>query len=287
MAIDEVNNQNEAPSPGGSSYTPLIVAVFVILAALAAGEIYTLSQISSMRAPVEVQLAKMQKDQQDFMSRLAGHEQSEAQTHEALKGELEAGVKRTAGSDVRRTKAMVTQLENEQKQQAEMLKQEISKKADQEQLGSLNQEVTGAKTDLDSTKKSVDGLRSDLGMAKSELGTLIARNHDDVEALRKLGERDYFEFALDRKHPQHVAGIGLVLKKTSLKSHKYSVVLQADDMDVEKKDKTVNEPIFFFVGGQKKPFELVVNKVQSDKVAGYLSAPKGAVEVATKNTGGA
>src|SRR5712692_6137084 len=287
MAIDEVNTQHEAPSPGGSSYTPLIVTIFVILAALAVGEIYTLSQISSMRAPIEVQLAKVQKDQQEFMSRWSGHEQSEAQTHEALKGELEAGVKRTAGSDVRRTKAMVTQLETEQKQQGDMLKQEIAKKADQEQLGSLNQEVTGTKTDLDSTKKSVDSLRSDLGMAKSELGTLIARNHDDVEVLRKLGERDYFEFNLDRKHPQHVAGIGLVLKKTNIKSHKYSVVLQADDMDVEKKDRTVNEPIFFFVGGQKKPFELVVNKVQSDKVTGYLSAPKGAVEVAAQSTGGA
>src|SRR5712692_9287130 len=106
MAIDEVNTQHEAPSPGGSSYTPLIVAIFVILAALTVGEIYTLSQISSMRTPIEVQMAKMQKDQQDFMSRLAGHEQSEAQTHDALKCELEAGVKRTAGSDLRRTKAM-------------------------------------------------------------------------------------------------------------------------------------------------------------------------------------
>jgi hypothetical protein len=287
MAIDEVNVQNEAPSPGSSSHTPLIVAIFVILAVLAAGEIYTLSQIGSMRGPIEAQLAKMQKDQQEFISKLSGHEQSEAQTHDALKSELEAGVKRTAGSDVRRTKAMVAQLENEQKQQSEMLKQEIAKKVDQEQLGPLNQEVTNTKTDLDGTKKSVDSLRSDLGMAKSELGTLIARNHDDIEVLRKLGERDYFEFTLDRKHPQHVAGIGLVLKKANIKSHKYSVILEADDMSVEKKDRTVNEPIFFFVGGQKKPFELVVNKVQSDKVTGYLSAPKGAVEVTAKNAGGA
>ncbi len=287
MAIDEVTEHQGSSPPEGTNHTPKFIAIFVILAALAVGEIYTLSQIGSMRGSVETQLTKFQKDQQDVLGKLASHETTETQQHAALKGEFEAGVKKTTGGEVRRTKKLVEQLENEQKQQAEALKQEIAKKADQEQLGAITQDVSATKTDLDGTKKSVDALRSDLGMAKSDLGTLIARNHDEVETLRKLGERDYFEFSLERKRPQHVAGVGLVLKKINVKAHKYSVIVQADDMEILKKDRTVNEPIFFFVGGQKRPFELVVNKVQSDKVTGYLSAPKGAADVAATRTGGA
>jgi oligoendopeptidase F len=289
MAIDEAQTQHEGSPAGGTNHTPILIGVFVVLAALAVGEIYTLSQISSLRGSLDVQQAKMQKDQQDFMGRFSTHESSETQEHQALKSELDAKVKRvgSTGSEVRKTKEMVAELENTQKQQAEALKQEIARKADQEQLGALTQDVSVTKTDLDGAKKSVDSLRTDLGMTKSELGTLIARNHDDIETLRKIGERDYFEFTLDRKHPQQVAGIGLVLKKTNLKAHKYSIVLQADDMQIEKKDRTVNEAVFFTVGGSKKTYEMVVNKVQSDKITGYLSAPKGAVDVAATRSGGA
>jgi hypothetical protein len=287
MAIDEVQVQQETTPPAGPNHSGTFIAVFVVLAGLAVGEIYTLSQISSMPGSVESTLAQFQKDQQEALNRFSGHVSAEAQEHEALKTELDASAKRlgSTGGELRKARAMVTDLEAQEKQQADALKQEIAKKADQEQLGALSQDVTSTKTDLDGTKKSVDTLRSDLGMAKSELGTLIARNHDDLETLRKMGERDYFEFTLDRKHPQKVAGVGLVLKKTNPKAHKFSVVLQANDVEVEKKDRTVNEPIAFLVGTEKKPFELVVNKVQSDKVTGYVSAPKGATEVATRSGG--
>jgi hypothetical protein len=288
MAIDEVQIQHESPPPE-QSHTGLFVAIFVILAALVVGEIYTLSQISSMRGSLDNQQTRLQKDQQEVSNKVSNIERSEAEQLEALKTQLQAGAKRNtlAGGELRRARAMVAKLEKEQQQENEALKQEIAHKADQQQLSALNNDVSSTKTELDGTKKSVDSLRSDLGMAKSELGTLIARNHDDIETLRKLGDRDYFEFTLDRKHPQHVAGIGLVLKKANPKAHKFNVVLQADDMSIEKKDRTANEPIFFFVGGEKKPYELVINKVQSASVKGYLSAPKGAVEAAsTARSGG-
>ena len=291
MAIDEFEVQQESAPPAGPNHTAMFIAVFVILAGLAVGEFFTSNQVSSMRASVEAvetKIAQVQKDQQDVLVKFSSHVSSETQTNEALKGELDTSQKRlgSTGGELRKAKAMVAELENQEKQQAEALQQEIAKKADQEQLGSLSQDVSSTKSDLEGTKKSVDSLRSDLGMTRSELGTLIARNHDDVEALRKMGERDYFEFTVDRKHPQKVAGVGIVLKKTNPKAHRYSVVLQADDVEVEKKDRTVNEPIVFVLGGDKKPYELVVNKVQSDKVSGYVSAPKGAGEVATRSGGG-
>lgn len=292
MAIDEYEVHEESGPPAGPNHSGMtFIAVFVILVGLAVGEFYTSSQISSMRASVgavETRIAQVQKDQQDVLVKFSSHVESETQTHEALKGELATSQKRlgATGGELRKAKALVADLENQEKQQAEALQQEIAKKADQEQLGSLSQDVSSTKTDLEGTKKSVDSLRSDLGMTRSELGTLIARNHDDIETLRKMGERNYFEFTVDRKHPQKVAGVGIVLKKTNPKAHRYSVVLQADDVEVEKKDRTVNEPIVFVVGGDKKPYELVVNKVQSNEVTGYVSAPKGAAEVATRSGGG-
>jgi len=114
------------------------------------------------------------------------------------------------------------------------------------------------------------------------LGTLIARNHDDIETLRKLGERDYYEFTATRKSAAHVAGVGLTLMKTNVKRHQFNMELVVDDVQVEKKDRTVNEPIFFYVNGSKKPYELVINEIKSNVVKGYLSAPKGAKEVAAR-----
>ena len=149
-------------------------------------------------------------------------------------------------------------------------------------MGALSQDVSATRSDLDSTKKLLDTTRSDLGMARSELGTLIARNHDDIETLRKLGDRDYFEFTVDKGKSVRVANVGLALKKTNSKRYRYNVVLQADDMEVEKKDRSVNEPVFFYLKGQKRFYELVVNKVESTKVSGYVSTPKGAVEVASR-----
>ena len=46
----------------------------------------------------------------------------------------------------------------------------------------------------------------------------------------------------------------------------------ADDKTVEKKDKTVNEPLQFYVA--KSLYEVVVNQVGKDQISGYLSTPK-------------
>jgi hypothetical protein len=152
-------------------------------------------------------------------------------------------------------------------------------------VGALNQDVSAQRTDLDNTKKALDSVRSDLGMARSEMGTLIARNHDDIEQLRKMGERDYFEFTANRKALARVAGVGLNLTKTNVKQHRFNLDLVVDDVRVEKKGRTIDEPIFFYVNGSKRPYELVVNEVKSNEVKGYVSTPKGTREVAARSEG--
>ncbi len=86
--------------------------------------------------------------------------------------------------------------EDDAKELAEMQNQtnaQLATKASVDDVNKIGTDVNGVKTDLDTTKNK-------LQMARGEFGTLIARNHDEVEELRRLGERDYDEFTIDKKN---------------------------------------------------------------------------------------
>jgi len=293
MPTDEAPEkpEKEVPvvEPEGSSSQGKFLIIFVVLAALIAGEIYSIRKINSTRESLEAQQAQTHKQlaaefQDQLTSRLSAIENSNAQQFDALKNELDSSAKRlgATGGELKRARAMVAKLQSDQHEQTEELQRQLALKADQQQVGALGQDVTAQRVDLDNTKKAVDSVRSDLGMARSELGTLIARNHDDIEQLRKIGERDYYEFTVTRKSPARVAGIGLTLTKTNIKKHQFNLDLVVDDLQVTKKDRAINEPIFFYVNGSKRPCEVVVNEVKSNQVKGYLSVPKGVKEVAAR-----
>ena len=153
---------------------------------------------------------------------------------------------------------------------ATSMKAELATKASADDLTKLNGDVNGVKGDLDATKNSIQ-------MARSEMGTLIARNHDEIDQLRRIGQRDYFEFTVQRKGgATKVGGIQLVLKDTNPKKNQYTINVLADDNSFEKKNRSVNEPIFFYTGSTRSALELVVNKVTKTSATGYLSLPKGA-----------
>ena len=294
MAINEIPEEKNLPvepvgHPGHGIHFGLIL---VVLAALAVGEFYTVGKMNSMRQALVAQQNQMRNDlttqiQENVSNRLAALEQQDAQQLDAVKTELDQAAKHMGSQrgELKRAREMVIQLQDQQRAETDQLKQELAQKADQQQVGALTEDVSSTKSDLNTTKQVVNTLTGDLGMARSELGTLIARNHDDIEYLRKLGERDYIEFTLEKNHPTHVAGVNLDLKKTNLKRHSFNVALTVDDVQVEKKDRTVNEPVIFYVNGSKKPYELVVNSVESNQVKGYISTPKGVTQVAARSEG--
>jgi uncharacterized protein (DUF2141 family) len=145
---------------------------------------------------------------------------------------------------------------------------ELATKAATDDLKNVDTKVGGVRTDLDST-------REDLKMARSEMGTLIARNHDEIDQLRRLGERDYIEFTIAGKNkPQKVGNLTVELKGVNEKRGQFSVAMTAEDRRLEKKNRFMNEPIFFYLSGTKIPEELVINKVGKDTVSGYVSVPK-------------
>ena len=294
MAIDQEPVQVGLPmEPNPSSKgAGKFVVIFLVLAALAVGEIFTVNKINTLREQLTTQQNQLREDmtgqlRNQVANRLTAIERQNAQELEAVKTELDGTAKRMGaqGGELKRARTMVAQLQDQQRAQTAQLKQELDTKADEQQVGALTQDVSSTKTDLDTTKKDVSTLAADLGMARSEMGTLIARNHDDIEYLRKMGDRDYFEFTLTKTQPVKVAGVGLTLKKTNVKRYRFSLDTLADDMTVERKDCTVNAPVYFFVNGSKKPYELVVNSVGSTQVKAYISTPKGVTEVASRSEG--
>ena len=157
---------------------------------------------------------------------------------------------------------------------------QLAAKASSDDVNKLGGDVTGVKTDLDATKTSIQ-------MARSEMGTLIARNHDEIDQLRRMGQRDYYEFTVTRKAgAQKVGTIQVQLRDTNTKKNQFTINVLADDQSFEKKNRSVNEPIFFYTGGTRQAVELVINKVSKTTATGYLSVPKaGASATADSNTG--
>ena len=83
-------------------------------------------------------------------------------------------------------------------------------------------------------------MQGDLGVQSG----LVATNGSELAALKRLGERNYFEFKLGKtKQPQRVGDITLLLKKADPKKNKYTVDVMADDKLTVKQDKSINEPV--------------------------------------------
>jgi chromosome segregation ATPase len=152
---------------------------------------------------------------------------------------------------------------------------QLATKASNEDVSKLNGDVSGVKNDLDETKSKLDRATGDMGV----MSGLIARNHDDLDELKRKGDRNYYEFALQKsKTPQHVGPVQMSVNKTDAKKSKYTLTVLADDKSIEKKDKTAGEPVQFYVKGTARyaPYEIVVFEVGKNQITGYLSTPKSA-----------
>jgi DNA anti-recombination protein RmuC len=171
------------------------------------------------------------------------------------------------------------------RQQAETQRLETAQKA-------TAQQVSAVSTDLSSVKTDVGGVRTDLGKTQNDVSqaltqlqsmkgdlsdhsSLIARNHDELEILKHKGDRNYYEFTLDKGRRKPVGTVSLELKKTDAKKSRFTLLIFADDKRYEKKDRNVNEPLQFYSGKEPALYEVVVNAIDGkNHVSGYLSAPK-------------
>ncbi len=200
-----------------------------------------------------------------------------------IKGEL-TDTKQAVGTTKAEIKRTAQQLQTEgQKTKAE-LSQAISSKADTAQVqaikndadtkigqvstevGGVKTEVGTVKTDLASTKRDLEGTQRQLVDVRDNLTAAVAKNSSELGELRRKGERDYIEFEIPKKNQYtKVEDIRLVLTKTDPKKGKYSLQVLVDDNKLDKKDRTINEPLQFLVGHNRVRYEVVINWVQKDK----------------------
>jgi chromosome segregation ATPase len=155
---------------------------------------------------------------------------------------------------------------------------DVRQKADSAtaRLADVGTDVAGVKTDLASTKTDLDKTKSELKKVSGDLGITngyVATSAKDIDELRRRGEVSIIEFSLKKqKTMQRVGDISMQLEKSDAKKNRFNVILLADDKRVEKKDRTVNEPLQFYVS--KSLYQIVVLSVGKDQISGYLQTPK-------------
>lgn len=271
----------------GQSSTPTwVVSAIVILAIVSVAGVGLAWNESARMTDLQTAMGgQIKTSQQDADQKISSLEQKQAQAEAAttaLQSDLGVVTKRlrltqgelkTARDEAAQEAAQIR--DDAQKQIAAVgdnvtsVKTELSTKASADDLNTTNGNVTAVKADLAGTK-------NDLQMARSELGTLIAKNHDEIDTLRRMGERDYVEFTVSgRNKPQKIGNLTVELKGVDLKKNQFDVALTVDDVRTEKGKRTVNEPIIFYPQGSHQADEFVVNTVGKDKITGYVSIPKG------------
>ncbi len=172
--------------------------------------------------------------------------------------------------------ARTAQLKQEQEESARRLA--AAQRKTEQRVAGVSGEVAGVKSDLTSTKSDLAATQTKLQSAMGDLNVqsgLVARNHDELEELKHRGDRNYYEFTLKKKAGRQVVGpIALEYRKADPDKSKFTINVIADDKTIEKKDKTLFEPLQFYSGKDRKLFEVVVFTIDKDVVGGYLSTPK-------------
>jgi len=267
-----------------------IPLLFGAVIALLAANVYLYIQLDHVRKDVAKTNDAMQAQFDKIAEASSVTSRSNRKTVDDLKAELDrarrqanAAAGEAKQEALKKVDETAAKLEAAQQQAKNELKSDISQVKDatdkaNSNISAVGTEVTSVKSDLGATKSQLEKTVADLKHATGEIdghAVLIATNGKELSALRALGERTYVEFTIHRaKQAQKVADVLVLLKHTDPKKNRYTIDLTADDKTVEKKDRAVNEPLQFMTSKAKQPYELVVNDIKKDTIAGYLSIPK-------------
>jgi len=163
-----------------------------------------------------------------------------------------------------------SQLSEHEKQLASTREEVEKTRADfQGKLSSTRDELSGK---LSSTR---DELSGKLSSTRDELNGSIARTHGELVMLQRRGERNYYEFHLDKsKGFQRVGPLSVSLRKVNFKRKSYNLAMIVDDAELNKKSINLYEPVWITLSDRPQPLELVVNRIDKNQVVGYVSEPK-------------
>ena len=280
--------------PQSKSSGLLVALVAGALIALIAANIYLYVQVDHLRTDVAKVRESLSTELSNLRDASSVTTASQSRHLETLKTDLEAAraqardYSRTSSSQAKaEAQAHADQLARQIQAEEAKVQQQVSSEISEvktsantanAKIADVSTDVGGVKTQVSATQAELQKTIADLHSTRGDLGVqsgLIATNAQELQALKRLGERNYFEFKLGKtKVPQRVGDITLKLKSADTKKNKYTVEVMADDKLTEKKDKNVNEPIQFYSSKARQPYEIVVNQVQKDLIVGYLATPK-------------
>ena len=261
-----------------STGTPRWIAVLfgVVIAGLAVLGYASYSTQSRM----STDLAKQQEQNKILSAQL---DQANSRIAD-LKSQMEITTQRVGltQSELAQAKSRAESIRKDQQASDQKLTAQLGQvqKESEEKIGAVATEVGGAKKDIEATKSDLEATKGKLERSLGDMNVmsgLIARNRDDLEDLKRRGDRNYYEFTLQSsKRAQRVGPVQMSLNKTDPKKAKYTITVVADDKTIEKKDKTSGEPVQFYVKGSSRmaPYEIVVFDVGKSQITGYLATPK-------------
>ena len=284
---DQVNiTQKSSGSGHAAAFSILTVGLILALA----GDGYLMvrsndlnNQVAQVKQDASAQVSKLS----DTTTSLLDQERQQLQSlNDDISGKYDhtsQALRRARADAMKASEQLSAKIEEQEKTVGDQIGQ--LKDATSTATAKLNDDVSGVKTDVGTVRTDLSSAKDDLAKTSSDLkravgdmgvmSGLIATNAKDLQSLRDLGDRNYFEFDLEKGSLQKKVGdMTLTLRKADPKRNRYTVAVSYDDKTVEKRDKTINEPVQLYTSKSKQPYEIVVNQVGKDKIVGYLATPK-------------
>jgi chromosome segregation ATPase len=276
------------PSPNAPNWkTPLVAGVLVLLAA---SNILLFVKLDHLRTENKNDMSKLTQQLNGAIEKIRVDSSEEVQRSTKRVEALQSALTQSR----RAAQLAVGQAKIDAQKRVEDLQQRVAteQQAQQQAIAAVKQTADTTTTQLASVSTDVGSVKSDVANQKTQLeqtianlkratgeldnhASLIATNANELKALRELGERNYAEFTITKsKKPTRVGDVTVELRKVDPKKNRFTILITADDKTVEKKDRTLNEPIQFYTLKAKQPDEIVVNQVKKDTIIGYLATPK-------------
>jgi len=280
MYEEDVSNQVEThPHSGGSDHSPIVKYLL-----LAVALIYVLASLYFMYT-LKGRLDALDQKQQTLES---AQTELAARLH-STKSELKEALTTEVGSTKQEIAKRAAELEQEQRSAEAKLKAAQSQQG--QQIAAVSGEVTGVKSEVGAAKTDIAKTQSDLQATNTKLertigdlgvqSGLIAHTSSELEVLKHKGDRNYYEFTLRKGARTPISTVSLELKKVDAKKSRFTLNVMADDKTIEKKDRTVGEPMQFYTGRDHLLYEVVAFSADKNSITGYLSTPKNAPKPVT------
>ena len=277
---------------GQAAVQPLAIVLLVLSAVLVGATLYLYLEIQNSREQTAQQFQALEEQIAQLEGSINRTSRVVDTSVSEVRGMVESTSKsideKTRGVEQRvlgKTNVLAKEIEQTRAQQAAAI-QDVGGKISalnevatttRSAVGELSGKVEVVRDDLTQTTKELEQTIADLKSVRGDLGVqsgLIATNSGELDALKRLGQRTYYEFNIGReRNPTKVGRIQLRLRDTNDKRGRFNLDVLADDKTIEKKNKTLLEPIQFYVMGVKQPYEIVVNKLEKNRISGYLATP--------------